>query len=129
MTTMTDNNSKNVDMDSEYIRVLGQCRHIRESENIRKSKPTKSDYVKLHSLLRDFAINIPLNDIPEFNSISEMEFWKKTKIKEKFENRNKPKEESKPMFYITKIEEPIKKKQKTSKKHQPADWSKINISF
>lgn len=129
MTTENSTINTGYDKDSEYIRMLGQCKHIKDLENARKIAPSKLDYQKLHSLLKDFNINISLKDIPDFDSIIQMELWKKNKIKEKFDSLNKPKEYKKPMFTLTKLEENNEPKKRKSKKHKPVDWSKINISF
>lgn len=46
----------------------------------RKRKPTDVDILELQVILHDFRIK---EDIPEFNSISELDKWRKLKIKEK----------------------------------------------
>ena len=64
----------------DYAVLKGQKKDIKDKESKRKQKPSKYDYTKLYSLLKDFGINISLKDIPEFDNYKDMEIWKTKQI-------------------------------------------------
>ena len=64
----------------DYAVLKGQKKDIKDKESKRKQKPSKCDYTKLYSLLKDFGINIRLKDIPEFDNYKDMEIWKTQQI-------------------------------------------------
>ena len=127
---ITNQNCEKDNIDSDYIRILGKSKHIQYMENARKRKPDKKDYKELQSILRDFGIHISLDDLPEFNSISELEFWKKSKIKEKLNSTDSSDKSNKPMFSLTKIKNNKKTEEEKVNIHKKElDWTKINIPF
>lgn len=55
--------------------------HIKEER--RKTAPSKNEVYRVLSILRQFQIHIRKEDIPEFDNIQQLDFWRKQMIKEK----------------------------------------------
>lgn len=55
--------------------------HIKEER--RKTAPSKNEVYRVLSLLRQFQIHIRKEDVPEFNNVQQLDFWRKQMIKKK----------------------------------------------
>nr|DAZ58672.1 MAG TPA: hypothetical protein [Caudoviricetes sp.] len=55
--------------------------HIKEER--RKTAPSKNEVYRVLSILRQFQIHIRKEDIPEFDNVQQLDFWRKQMIKEK----------------------------------------------
>lgn len=55
--------------------------HIKEER--RKTAPSKNEVYRVLSLLRQFQIHIRKEDIPEFDNVQQLDFWRKQMIKKK----------------------------------------------
>lgn len=55
--------------------------HIKEEK--RKTAPSKNEVYRVLSILRQFQIHIRKEDIPEFDNVQQLDFWRKQMIKEK----------------------------------------------
>jgi hypothetical protein len=54
---------------------------VQNKINARKRKPTEDQVQATKRFLKQFKINV---HIPEFNTVAEMELWRKEQVKEKF---------------------------------------------
>ena len=71
--------TRTIKINSEFCDYSAAIRIIK-NENIRKDKPSKADYKKTRSLLKDFKIKC---GIPEFQTVGELLRWRKEIIKER----------------------------------------------
>ena len=55
--------------------------HIKEER--RKTAPSKNEVYRVLSILRQFQIHIRREDVPEFDNIQQLDFWRKQMIKKK----------------------------------------------
>lgn len=55
--------------------------HIKEER--RKTAPSKNEVYRVLSILRQFQIHIHKEDIPEFDNVQQLDFWRKQMIKKK----------------------------------------------
>lgn len=55
--------------------------HIKEER--RKIAPSKNEVYRVLSILRQFQIHIRKEDIPEFDNVQQLDFWRKQMIKKK----------------------------------------------
>lgn len=55
--------------------------HINEER--RKTAPSKNEVYRVLSILRQFQIHIRKEDIPEFDNVQQLDFWRKQMIKKK----------------------------------------------
>lgn len=55
--------------------------HIKEER--RKTAPSKNEVYRVLSILRQFQIHIRKEDIPEFDNVQQLDFWRKQMIKKK----------------------------------------------
>lgn len=55
--------------------------HIKEER--RKTAPSKNEVYRVLSILRQFQIHIRKEDVPEFDNVQQLDFWRKQMIKKK----------------------------------------------
>lgn len=55
--------------------------HIKEER--RKTAPSKNEVYRVLSILRQFQIHIRKEDIPEFDNVQQLDFWRKQMIEKK----------------------------------------------
>lgn len=62
---------------------------IRRIENQVKAKPTEKDLKIAISVLKDFGITATISDIPDVESVYELEKWKARLIKDRLDREDK----------------------------------------
>lgn len=67
-------------MKTAYGKLMWEAKQIKKSEDSRKQKPVKRDYVNVVSVLRDFGIRVTLKDIPKFNTKAELDRYRRNVI-------------------------------------------------
>lgn len=67
-------------MKTAYGKLMWEAKQIKKSEDSRKQKPVKRDYVNVVSVLRDFGIGVTVKDIPKFNTKAELDRYRRNVI-------------------------------------------------
>ena len=115
----------------DYAVLKGQKKDIKNKEDRRKQKPTGCDYNKLHSLLKDFGINIKIKDIPEFNNYKDMEIWKTNQINNFLNNYSEHQEHidnnSSKQSYNYKSPNFFAKTKNSKENKEVIDWSEFHL--
>lgn len=115
----------------DYAVLKGQKKDIKDKEARRKQKPKRYDYNKLHSLLKDFGINIKMKDIPEFDNYKDMEMWKTKQINNFLNNYNEHQEHidntMNKQSYNYKSPNFFAKSKKPKENKEAIDWSEFHF--
>jgi hypothetical protein len=68
--------------EEEYANgILQEAKRIERIEQARKLPPTQKQIKSVLRFLKQFCIQIKPNKVPKFNTVAELELWKKKMIK------------------------------------------------